>query len=409
EKNTQLVKAKEVAETAANAKASFLATMSHEIRTPLNGVVGMTELVMTTKLTDEQQEQLQIIRNSSENLLTIINDILDFSKIESGKMKLENRDISLRTCIHQVVELFTPQAELKQVRMQMDVEQSVPQTIMGDRVRLSQILTNLVSNAVKFTERGSVRLSLTSLGETSDGQHLNLKFGVHDTGIGIPEEKIGRLFQAFEQVDASTTRKFGGTGLGLAICKQLVHLMGGDIWIESEIGAGTTFYFTATLHKSSKVDITEGKLANSLKKARAHKLDAQLSLKYPFKILVVEDNKINQRIAQKIFRSLGYEVEIAADGREGFERLFASKFDMVMMDMQMPVLDGVEATKMIRHEPLPHQPIIIAMTANALQEDRDKCMAAGMDDYLPKPIKPSEIQKMLIKWGESARYTSTMA
>ncbi|MEO0582426.1 MAG: ATP-binding protein [Bacteroidota bacterium] len=406
EKNDQLVKAKEAAESAANAKANFLATMSHEIRTPLNGVVGMTELVMTTELSAEQQEQLQIIRNSSENLLTIINDILDFSKVESGKLKLENRDTHLTGCVKQVIELFTPQAEVKKLKLYSEVGEAVPERIMGDRVRLSQILTNLVSNALKFTERGSVRVTLESLGKSTDGQKVDLKFGVHDTGIGIPQDKIDRLFQAFEQVDTSTTRKFGGTGLGLAICKRLVHLMGGNIWIESEIGKGTSFYFTLALTLSdSSFSNQDADMQNGMYKEEK-KLNAQLAEKYPFQILVVEDNKINQRIAEKIFRSLGYAIEIAADGRAGYERIMEGKFDLVMMDMQMPVLDGLEATRLIRSE-VDSQPIIIAMTANALQEDRDRCMEAGMDDYLSKPIKPSDIQAVLSKWGEVTRRRST--
>jgi len=406
EKNDQLVKAKEAAESAANAKANFLATMSHEIRTPLNGVVGMTELVMTTELSAEQQEQLQIIRNSSENLLTIINDILDFSKVESGKLKLENRAIHLGECVKQVIELFTPQAELKKLKLYMEVGETVPEMIMGDRVRLSQILTNLVSNAVKFTDRGGVRVTLENQAKSPDGKRANLKFGVHDTGIGIPQDKIEQLFQAFEQVDTSITRKFGGTGLGLAICRRLVHLMGGNIWIESELGKGTSFYFTLSLMLSDSAHPPANTDVGQTIHKEEKKLNAQLAEKYPFQILVVEDNKINQRIAQKIFRSLGYEVEIAVNGRVGYERIIAEKFDLVMMDMQMPILDGLETTRLVRSE-VESQPIIIAMTANALQEDRDKCMEAGMDDYLSKPIKPSEIQAVLTKWGESSRRRST--
>ncbi|MEO1382798.1 MAG: ATP-binding protein, partial [Bacteroidota bacterium] len=402
EKNQQLIQAKEVAESGAKAKANFLATMSHEIRTPLNGVIGMAELIMNTNLDEEQQDQLQIIRNSSENLLTIINDILDFSKVESGKLTLEAQDIDLYGCIQQVIDLFTPQAKVKNLQLFADIAETVPQMVRGDRVRLSQILTNLVSNAVKFTEKGRVKVSVEQIPHLQDGK-IQLKIGVHDTGIGIPEDKIDQLFKAFEQVDASTTRRFGGTGLGLAICKQLVALMEGEIWIESQLNVGTTFFFTLQLaHAAQSVAPDRVPALDKGHKSLggSNTLNTSLSTLYPMQILIAEDNRINQRIAQKIFGSLGYEIHLVPDGQKAWEAVTHRKYDVIMMDVQMPILDGLAATQKIRQSPLFPQPIIIAMTANAMQEDRQRCLDAGMDDYITKPIKPSSIQEVLVKWGE---------
>jgi len=402
EKNQQLIQAKEVAESGAKAKANFLATMSHEIRTPLNGVIGMAELIMNTNLDEEQQDQLQIIRNSSENLLTIINDILDFSKVESGKLTLEAQDIDLYGCIQQVIDLFTPQAKVKNLQLFADIAETVPQMVRGDRVRLSQILTNLVSNAVKFTEKGSVKVSVEQIPHLQDGK-IQLKIGVHDTGIGIPEDKIDQLFKAFEQVDASTTRRFGGTGLGLAICKQLVALMEGEIWIESQLNVGTTFFFTLQLaHAAQSVAPDRVPALDKGHKSLggSNTLNTSLSTLYPMQILIAEDNRINQRIAQKIFGSLGYAIHLVPDGQKAWEAVTHRKYDVIMMDVQMPILDGLAATQKIRQSQLFPQPIIIAMTANAMQEDRQRCLDAGMDDYITKPIKPSSIQEVLVKWGE---------
>ncbi|MEO0585108.1 MAG: ATP-binding protein, partial [Bacteroidota bacterium] len=406
EKNQQLIQAKEVAESGAKAKANFLATMSHEIRTPLNGVIGMAELIMNTNLDEEQQDQLQIIRNSSENLLTIINDILDFSKVESGKLTLEVQDVDLYGCIQQVIDLFTPQAKVKNLQLFADIAEAVPQMVRGDRVRLSQILTNLVSNAVKFTEKGSVKVSVEQVPHLQ-GDKIQLKIGVHDTGIGIPEYKIDQLFKAFEQVDASTTRRFGGTGLGLAICKQLVALMEGEIWIESQLDVGTTFFFTLQLAQAAQ-SVAPDRVPALDKGHKSLGRSNTLNTSYPMQILIAEDNRINQRIAQKIFGSLGYEIHLVPDGQKAWEAVTKRKYDVIMMDVQMPILDGLAATQKIRQSPIFPQPIIIAMTANAMQEDRQRCLDAGMDDYITKPIKPSSIQEVLIKWGERLERSEEM-
>ncbi|MEZ5042358.1 MAG: ATP-binding protein [Saprospiraceae bacterium] len=386
------------AAAAANqAKTEFLATVSHEIRTPMNGVIGMAELLNRLPLSKEAYQYVESIKTSGNNLLEIINDILDLSKIEAARMDIEAQPFAIREVLDQLVDLFSPRIEQKGLTLTWEVSPEIPAVLVGDIARIRQIYTNLLGNAVKFTESGSIHLELKCLGRK--GNQIFTQLNVKDTGIGIPNNRLKSLFIPFSQLDASISRKYGGTGLGLAISLRLAKLMGGDITVKSKEGEGAVFSVNLPL-ASSTLSLEAWKRSQT-KPITKNNSSLLLGEEFPLSILIVEDHPINQQLIQIVLNKLGFEPKIVVDGVSALNALQKESFDLIFMDVQMPIMDGLEATRQIYLSfPKEKIPTIIAMTANALQGDREKCLSVGMHDYIPKPLSIGIVEDKIRKWGK---------
>ncbi|OGV44910.1 MAG: hypothetical protein A2017_21125 [Lentisphaerae bacterium GWF2_44_16] len=386
-----LLRAKEEAELANRTKSEFLANMSHEIRTPMNGVIVLSHLLSETNLSEEQRDYAESLIVSGENLLKIINDILDFSKVESGKMELEMHPFYLYQTLSEVIKVISHKALEKHVEMQLKFDNSVPIRVIGDQTRIRQILINIIGNAVKFTEKGYVRTSV-SLDKKKDDGKVFIRFIIEDTGIGIEKNNINRIFEKFSQEDFSTTRKHGGTGLGLAISQELIKLMGGDIGVESQKGKGSVFHFTIPFHLADNEEKTET--------TKLYKIsEDDVKVFNQKRVLLAEDNPVNQKLTAKLFSKLGLMVDVASDGNEALELFKKQNYSIIFMDCRMPVMDGYEASRLIRLTSSEKRNIpIIALTANAMPGDREKCLESGMNDYLPKPLKYDDLKNILLKY-----------
>ncbi|HPD65099.1 MAG TPA: response regulator [Bacteroidia bacterium] len=382
----ELRRSKEIAEESLAMRERFLANISHEIRTPMNGIIGLTNILLGMETNQEKIDYLKAIKSSGDNLLVIINDLLDLAKIQSGKIKFEEIDFDLYDQLSTTLKILRVKAEEKNISLNFDFDDNIAKSLKGDYYRLNQVIVNLIGNAIKFTEKGEVRLKVNLLHEESGKQYL--QFDVSDSGIGIPENKIAYIFETFTQATTDTERKYGGTGLGLSICKQLVELQGGKIWVKSKVGVGSTFSFTLGFKVNT----------NAVKKEEETVIKSVKEEDWTnYHVLLVEDNKINQLLALKVLKNWGLNIDVAENGKIATEMVRKKSYDIILMDLQMPVMNGYEATKVIREEFNLKIPII-AMTASAMRDELESCIYQGMNDYITKPFQPNELYNLLDHW-----------